>query len=128
MAKQPRLQHRTQLEQTETTGALLSVVATQPSGNLVQQRDHCELASSVGIENQGSDLADPGANGGQSSLTGVFTMLQVPRAPSFVYGLSPPPWFTEGCVELCTGLTRTWAALMAQSVRVEGRTETLADG
>ena len=43
-------------------------------------------------------------------------------------GLTPPPWFIKGCTEISSALTRTWATMMARSVRVEGRGENFADG
>jgi hypothetical protein len=43
-------------------------------------------------------------------------------------GFSPPPWFTEGGVELSTGLSRMWASMMAQSMLAEGRSEKAGEG
>ena len=59
-----------------------------------------------GIENQGSDLADPGANGGQLSAAGVSTVPQAPCSTDAMDQrgcLTPSSKMQTSCVELAVG-------------------------
>ena len=67
--------------------------------------DAAEFLRSVGASSEAL------ANGVPEKARGVG---RTPTAT--IYGLTPPPWYTEECVALSFALTRTWATLIVRSV------------